>query len=68
MLKENKLADKIINSCECLSRTKDKGSNDDIKFESACQFIKFGKSTPWLGWLNNLGLIGQWVTLLTMEK
>ena len=49
MLKENNLADKIINSCECLSRTKDKGSNDDIKFESACQFIKFGKSTPWLG-------------------
>ena len=62
MLKENKPTAKIINSCENLSRTKDKGSSMllkvkfeahsrhiDIKFESAFQSIKFGKSTPWLG-------------------
>ena len=61
MLKENKPAAKIINSCESLSRTKSKGSNMllkvkfghnryiDIKSKSACQFIKLGKSTPWLG-------------------
>ena len=61
MLKENKPATKIINSCENLSRTKDKGSSMllkvkfeayskhiDIKSESAFQSIKFGKSTPWL--------------------
>ena len=61
MLKENKSAAKIINSCECLSRTKDKGSSmllkvklrpivDILILNLKVHFNSLSLESPHLGW------------------